>query len=526
MKKFLFTLAALLMAGSLSATEYFYLDNFEVKQAEVGTNITVPVKAHFDYAMNAATVFFTMPEGLVVRKIDKGADIENLTYTDDWGDEWPADQTVFVTNVNTCSFGFATANKGYYEVDGEWLPYGAVKFLPGEYEEMAILTIRVTDAFQGGEIVTLTNPACGNDERPDVEPCPKNQENYYTTIVTMEGVEPQLQDLTGEITIGDPNEDGLVAIDYNGNEAVTIVVTINGEAVELVDGCVQLTEGNNDIVVVVSAEGFNDLKKEVSIIWAPQPQEVTATPVISYDEETFTVTAVGNGEVIMYVDGVQVTNPYIFVQGDDDVTYTVTATAQEPGKLISEVATLDVTVPAKEVGPGPEDPHMAGYWLVMLDKNNEPVWYELKVGENGDYVTTVALEYGIFGRYDHDAGYRGDVPYYFMIEGVAYGAPDAEVETVLGTALSNELFPESNGYYTVPVGYNYAFGIAIGPDGDYYVYASQANYVGVNELMNGKAVAGVRYFNMAGQEMPEANGMTIVVTTYTDGTTSAAKVMK
>ena len=32
--------------------------------------------------------------------------------------------------------------------------------------------------------------------------------------------------------------------------------------------------------------------------------------------------------------------------------------------------------------------------------------------------------------------------------------------------------------------------------------------------------------NMAGQEMQEANGMTIVVTTYTDGTTSAVKVMK
>ena len=45
-------------------------------------------------------------------------------------------------------------------------------------------------------------------------------------------------------------------------------------------------------------------------------------------------------------------------------------------------------------------------------------------------------------------------------------------------------------------------------------------------MMNGKTVAGVRYFNMAGQEMSEANGLTIVVTTYTDGTTSAVKVMK
>jgi len=49
---------------------------------------------------------------------------------------------------------------------------------------------------------------------------------------------------------------------------------------------------------------------------------------------------------------------------------------------------------------------------------------------------------------------------------------------------------------------------------------------GINEVAGGKQVAGVRYFNMAGQEMQQANGLTIVVTTYTDGTTSAVKVMK
>ena len=50
--------------------------------------------------------------------------------------------------------------------------------------------------------------------------------------------------------------------------------------------------------------------------------------------------------------------------------------------------------------------------------------------------------------------------------------------------------------------------------------------VGVDELMAGKAVAGVRYFNLAGQEMAQPSGLTIQVTTYTDGTTSAVKVVK
>ena len=53
-----------------------------------------------------------------------------------------------------------------------------------------------------------------------------------------------------------------------------------------------------------------------------------------------------------------------------------------------------------------------------------------------------------------------------------------------------------------------------------------APVTGIDEMMNGKTVAGVRYFNMAGQEMSEANGLTIVVTTYTDGTTNAVKVVR
>ena len=48
----------------------------------------------------------------------------------------------------------------------------------------------------------------------------------------------------------------------------------------------------------------------------------------------------------------------------------------------------------------------------------------------------------------------------------------------------------------------------------------------VNEMNAGKTVANVRYFNVAGQEMAQPNGLTIKVTTYTDGTTSAVKVVK
>ena len=49
----------------------------------------------------------------------------------------------------------------------------------------------------------------------------------------------------------------------------------------------------------------------------------------------------------------------------------------------------------------------------------------------------------------------------------------------------------------------------------------------VNESMFGKAIAKVEYFNLAGQRMEQpATGVSLVVTTYTDGSRTAAKVIK
>lgn len=127
---------------------------------------------------------------------------------------------------------------------------------------------------------------------------------------------------------------------------------------------------------------------------------VTAAPEITTEvtDSTVTITASGEGEVLLYVDGELVENPYTIERGLEDVTITVVATAQDGDKLMNTVTTK-VVIPAKE--------------------------------------------------------------------------SDA-----------------------------------------------------VNELFAGKTVARVRYFNMMGQEMTSPNGATLVVTTYTDGTTTAAKVLK
>ena len=50
---------------------------------------------------------------------------------------------------------------------------------------------------------------------------------------------------------------------------------------------------------------------------------------------------------------------------------------------------------------------------------------------------------------------------------------------------------------------------------------------GINEVIGHKEVASVRYVNVAGQESETPfDGVNIIVTTYTDGTTTTAKVIK
>ena len=76
--------------------------------------------------------------------------------------------------------------------------------------------------------------------------------------------------------------------------------------------------------------------------------ERTATPtitVVANADGSKTISVEGDGDVHLYVDGTEVDSPYtIYPSPDGDMAYTVTATAQEEGKLISETAEQIVTV--------------------------------------------------------------------------------------------------------------------------------------------------------------------------------------
>ena len=617
MKKFLFTLAAILMAGSMCAGEYFVCQDFEIPQDKIGKNVNIDVKAHFDAYVSAWLTEIFLPENVSLVGVKKGADM-TLTFLDEFGDE-----TSIAPDITRQGTKLIVAvMAAQYSEDGEM--YGVAKWAPGDYDQMMIMVVKCTEEFQGGEVKLVTDFSCGQDTRPEVDENRSSQRaGEGISQLTVEGATPVLQDLSGEILIGSPTDEGKVSIAYTGDEDVTILVVVNGVETPIdEDGNITINEGRSIIVVTVEAEGYNpksltgeiewvkpvvpevtekpvitweeveggvqvtatgdghiclyvedelvaegegtatyfiastELEEEygvsataqedgkeisdpaVETVWVPgigTPEpEKTPDPVINYDDETFTVNVTGNGTIHVYVDGEEVTNPYTFEQGEEDVTYVITATAQEDGKEISGTVELVVVVPGTgtEPGPDPED-HNTGYWLVTYTLDGQEVWDPF-IYDKGNYTMILPLTYETYGGFDYFGDgeeNRPSINFRVVANGVSFGALEDGTIAFLGDAMQNPT-DEGENLYVLEKGlgrvYNMGLFLVTDDNGneEIYVYAAIAGYTDVAELNADKTVAGVRYFNMAGQEMQEANGMTIVVTTYTDGTTSAVKVMK
>ena len=143
---------------------------------------------------------------------------------------------------------------------------------------------------------------------------------------------------------------------------------------------------------------------------------------------------------------------------------------------------------------GTNDPHMSGCWLLMLDRNNNEIWYEMMTGSSDYYYFGLKIYSYIFGcKYYWDSqlcdytpidsnipsrNYRGyedivtyDARFCYVIDGVRYGPEENYQEVVFGDTFSNPLV-ESNNYYTIMTGIIVNMGVAIDDDGKAYVYAS------------------------------------------------------
>ena len=608
MKKFLFTLAALLMAGSLSASNYFYLADFEVPESALGATgtagrINVDVKAHFTEYVSAWSVVFTLPEGLTIAGHRAGSDL-TLSGYDDFGDP-----KTFTPNLKVSQDKLTVivaCDEADYDADGEGIMYGCMKWAPGDYDQMWIVVFNATEDFKGGEVTVTTTPACGGDIRPEITPCVSEPYTPDTpTEVTVEGATPSLTDLTADIVIGDA--DGLfvpITVTNVNDAAAEIVVTVGGVEYPIENGGITLPEYDTDynvlVTVTAKGEGFQGVVTEdKDVHTGVKPADPTAdkpiitfTPITNgvkieidnYTEYTIKVNnelvdsralpfEVEKGWVAKHIEVYAKNAPANYTPAENTDTYDLAALenmdseeaeagtpSRDPNNLIVPITgnVVSVTVdgqpgvfvdgnlllPRAEQDYTPEivivtnDGEHYNDATVTIDDITVPAWVtqptiDINAGQAGGAVwhdpvqdpntgvwTPGWTEYTVDGHYV-------DVTFTTVVPGATlyWQILDENGDVYLQgstTDPSKVVTINENGTYTAV-----AWVVTENDESRKYTRDFEINdMTSVNELVNGKTVAGVRYFNVAGQEMPEANGMTIVVTTYTDGTTSTVKVMK
>ena len=327
--------------------------------------------------------------------------------------------------------------------------------------------------------------------------------------------------LAGEIQFSEVDQaTGQFTVTYTGTEE-GVTLTLDDESITLLRDVVnkyQLPDyGTYPVTATAAAEGYESITKDATLVWkAPVVLELPK-PTIDVTNDAANQTTVITIELPEDAPEGTILD-YTLTDEEGNVIpvsdYSVAAT---DGKIVitipngDEIAFVNVTA----ITTMTEVPE--GYDAVKDGEANKTV-------EVPQYQQTAAPTI--------DVSFAGEEGHYYA--NVTFVNNDEDKDAVIEYSLDGG--DTWNTYTGAPV--------VINQDGDHTVLARATaegkatseetersfnlnqTATGVGELVNGKTVAGVRYFNMAGQEMQEANGMTIVVTTYTDGTSTAVKVMK
>ncbi len=257
----------------------------------------------------------------------------------DWGYSWPENDIIIPIEES-----------GLYDI--------TFTFNPENYDVDCVLKKQGSFDPRTGELFILGN-ANGNSWGPSVgEKMTTEDGNIFTASFFTNGENIDENDGNGYSYFSFTTKLAESSSDWDGIAGYRVGATVNDYLLSADQLGIDLALGgfgNSNSFKIPAGEyevtvNLDAMTMVINAVVAPEP---TDPPVITYDEETLTVTATGEGEIHLYINGEEVNNPYTFEQTDVDVTYTVTATAQGEGKEISEVATLEVIVPAMVVEPNP-----------------------------------------------------------------------------------------------------------------------------------------------------------------------------
>ena len=394
MKKFLFTLAMLLMAGAAFADSYLYINKADVLTGD--QKVEVPVKAHFSEYVSAWQVTITLPDGINFDgRADVGQDM-TIPYFTDRGKT--ANYTLSLSQNGVGGFLAASQQEGFYKLNGTWTSHGAIKWAPGDYDEMIILYLEVTDAYTGGDIMITTEPMSGADPR-DI---PKAVVDGGRTLPWVD------EAITAaEPTLAVDNEENPTQVTTNGvlyycNETMTPgawnIVTAPYTLPEATD----VEQVLHFMAYTPNDEGKNDSKFVYLTVTIPAAAQ-EAAPAATISKEGNVVTAAVDGEeagthaVELYIvttndEGeevlTKVDNPYTVEQtfSEQKITFKAKTIANEGESGDTWSEPKEITIPAKAdvVAPKPTiannegvvSASCEGHTVKFFYKNDQGEWVE------------------------------------------------------------------------------------------------------------------------------------------------------
>lgn len=247
------------------------------------------------------------------------------------------------------------------------------------------------------------------------------------------------------------------------------------------------------------------------------------------DRETEVVYAIDpeSGTITMQGSEGDMNNPYPY----DCVATGLAGIWSDDGSIATIEWGSTWTVMGEAVPAVPADPEV----IEFFDCGDESGYTRLDFNINlvdvdGNPLNSDYLTYSIFT--DDDELFTFDVETYGALNGL-----DADMTEVPYGFSGEDFYLRRVYFYRTNEGENPMFTWRIGMQLNYTVdgITNKSNIVyldvypkpsAVEEVSTGKSVSSVCYFNVAGQEMTQPSGLTIQVTTYSDGTTSALKVIK
>ena len=357
MKKFLFTLATLLMAGSMFAANenYFYLDNITLTKDEAAAGCTkvVAVKGHFDEAVSAWQVKFTLPEGVGIDMAAKGPGM-TLTYweqyvNDETLDSYYAEATYTPNlsfNADTTQFLVSVMDTKEYDPE-TGISYG-ICWRPGDYEVMWRVRLNFPAGFKGGDIVLNTQQSCGAKIMPGLTGCTLNPIDK-TTEVRIKADKPEIA-VTGD--------DYTKTVTITAEEGATIYYSTNGVDYQVYTAPIEFNkEGTYKVYAYAEGPGEGVERKSKSdvaesnefTIKKKETPAFEATADVTFNENVATLTYKANdpdAEVVVKVDGTPTTVTWTY--NEETKAYTATYTvvkSDEPGE---HSVTVELTVTPSE----------------------------------------------------------------------------------------------------------------------------------------------------------------------------------